>query len=100
MWMSISIISVLVNITFLLYVRWLLINFKVLGSEIQNASLLVGEYTEHVESIYELEMFYGDETLKGMVEHGQELIKTLNEIDFILNQEEEGEDDEDSEETN
>ena len=98
MWMSISIISVLVNIIFLFYVRWLLINFKVLGSEIQNPSFLVREYTAHVQSIYELEMFYGDETLKGMVDHGQELIKTLNEIDFILNQEEEGDDEEDTEE--
>lgn len=30
---------------------------------------LIEEYNEHLESLYEMEMFYGDTTLKGLIDH-------------------------------
>ena len=31
-------------------------------------------FIDHLESIYELEMFYGDETLESLIRHSKELI--------------------------
>ena len=40
----------------------------------------IDSFTDHVESIYELEMFYGDENLEKLLIHSKELINSF--IDF------------------
>lgn len=37
-------------------------------------------YIKHLKNIYELEMFYGDETLRGLILHGKELMKVFDEF--------------------
>ena len=37
----------------------------------------VEEFADHLESIHELEMFYGDETLQGLINHSKELINEI-----------------------
>ena len=31
-------------------------------------------FTEHLESVHEMEIFYGDETLQGMIDHSKQLV--------------------------
>jgi len=53
---------------------------------------LVEEYQEHLESLYEMEMFYGDATLEGLMKHTKfivEEIKEFEEIYSLTNEEEE-----------
>ena len=59
-------LSLLVNVVGLLYVRWLL--NTIAKMEMQNDDIwnLVSQFKEHLKSVYELEMFYGDETLKSL----------------------------------
>ena len=90
-WITLFIISFSVNIVFLLYVRWLLNNFRALGEEIEIIKELTTGFSTHLKSLYELEMFYGDSTLKELLEQGQQLIEELEEVDYILNQDEEEE---------
>lgn len=35
--------------------------------------LRLGEFDEHIKFIYELEMYYGDETLKNLIRHSRDL---------------------------
>ena len=56
------------------------------SEELGDLQNMIDAFAKHAKSVYELEMFYGDETLKGMIEHGQELVKVLAEIDFVLNE--------------
>ena len=51
------------------------------------------KFTGHVKSVYELEMFYGDQTLEGLLNHGTELIEKIEQIDIIVDDEIEGETD-------
>ena len=74
MWFWLFSLSVVINIFLMFYIRWLLQSVK------------------HIKSIYELEMFYGDETLKSLMDHGTQLSSQLEKIDFIINEEEELED--------
>ena len=50
-------------------------------------------YIDHVNVVNELEMFYGDETLRELIRHGKSLVETFDEykIDYfpILDMEEE-----------
>tara|TARA_Y100000592_G_C5366742_1_gene266432 strand:+ start:196 stop:366 length:171 start_codon:yes stop_codon:yes gene_type:complete len=50
---------------------------------------MLEDYAEHVSSIYEMEMFYGDQTLKNLLDHGNNLVDTINSLDLLINKEEE-----------
>jgi hypothetical protein len=45
---------------------------------------MVDEFTEHVRSVYEMETFYGDQTLHGLLQHGSQLIEDLEKFDEII----------------
>ena len=66
----------------------------------------VDDFTDHLAAIYEMEMFYGDETLKGLLEHSKNLKEDVSFFrgEYILEledeelfQAEEGEDDREGE---
>ena len=40
-------------------------------------------FTNHLQSIYEMEMFYGDETLGGLIEHARSFNEQMETFDFI-----------------
>tara|TARA_R100000008_G_C3520755_1_gene133855 strand:- start:341 stop:724 length:384 start_codon:yes stop_codon:yes gene_type:complete len=57
------------------------------------------EFENHIKQLYEMEMFYGDETLKGMIVHLGELIDELGFYREKYFFEEEGDDDQAEEKT-
>ena len=89
MWFWLFVVSFLLNILALFYIRWLLKVVATINQDIENLTALVNEFVGHIQSVYELEMFYGDDTLKSLMKHGRQLSDTLLDLDLILNQEEE-----------
>ena len=53
----------------------------------KSVSNLIVEFAEHTKSVYELEMFYGDETLKTLMVHATKLSEQLSDLDLVLNEE-------------
>ena len=87
-WIILFTLSFAVNVVLFFYVRWII---KILGSVNEDMIILqdqIGAFTEHIKSVYELEMFYGDQTLKSLLEHAQELGSLLSEVDLIINSQE------------
>lgn len=98
MWFWIACLSFAVNMVLLYYVRWLLKTLSVINEDVENVSTLLAGFTQHSQSIYEMEMFYGDETLRSLIDHGKELTEKLQDLDLVINQpEEEGGDEIDQE---
>ena len=62
-------ISVVLNIFFFFYLRWLLKNFTFLSENIQNLLETVETFSNHLGAVHELEMFYGDETIQNLIQH-------------------------------
>ena len=85
-------ISVIINIVMVLYVRWVLNNYKEVVLGLENIGNLIAEYVIHLKSVYELEMFYGDDTLSSLLEHGKQIVEKLEDIELL------GENDEDNDE--
>ena len=81
--------SFVINIFLALYVRWLIVGLKEQSSQIEENNDVVIRFVEHVKSVHELEMFYGDETLKSLMNHASELSKTIENLDLILTETEE-----------
>ena len=78
-------ISVIINIIFFLYFRWLLKQTAVFQADFSEILKMVSEYCDHVKSVHELEMFYGDNNLKNLIDHGNQIIETMSEVEMLIN---------------
>ena len=92
--------SVLLNIFLVWYVRNLLSQLYFVAS---NLSGLVDEtisFRGHLSSVYELETFYGDETLAGLLVHVGQYSETLSDFEeiYILADEEDLKENDDDDE--
>ena len=82
--MMIILYSVAVTALFLFcifYIRYLLKRLVFFAENIDNLREEVEEYSVHLESLYEMEMFYGDETIKGMIEHTKHVLNKLEDFE-------------------
>ena len=77
------ILSVIINITFLFYSRWLIKILLTRDEDIIAIKNRLEMYLAHVKSIHDLDIFYGDETLNSLLEHGKDLVKYMSDIDMI-----------------
>ena len=101
-WLIYTVLStIIVFLTF--YIAYLLKNISFFGENIDNLREEVEEYNVHLKSLYEMEIFYGDETIQGMIEHTTHLTERIKDFEFfysllseqeILDEEEENEHDE------
>tara|TARA_Y100001937_G_scaffold38616_1_gene54915 strand:- start:1827 stop:2129 length:303 start_codon:yes stop_codon:yes gene_type:complete len=85
MWLTLFILSASINLILFFYVRWLLKTVAAINQDVSTVSNMIQEFLEHLKAIYELETFYGDQTLKNLLIHSQDLVKDLEGIDLILN---------------
>ena len=88
-------VSAGLNIFFIFYLRWLLKNFTFLSENVYNLLETVETFSNHLSGIYELETFYGDETLQNLLKHAKQVIneiKVYKDIYTITNDEEKLED--------
>mgnify|MGYP001308986539 FL=1 len=77
-------ISLFINLVFFLYARWLIKIIKTKEDEFVRISEIISEYVSHVESVHEMEMFYGDKTLLALIEHGKALTDEVGDLDYIM----------------
>ena len=72
-------LSIVINL-FLVWYGYLLIR-KVLYVSTNTTEILIAvdRYKQHINGVYELETFYGDETLKSLLDHTGELSTFLSE---------------------
>ncbi len=87
-------ISLVVNFGLILYARWLIKILQVKEEEATNISEIVAEYVAHVKSVHEMEMFYGDNTLNSLIEHGTSLVEKVENLEYILYEREDAPEDE------
>ena len=89
-------LSVLVNIVLVWYLMRLLRRLLFFQDELDNFSLRLEEYNGHVDIVYNLERFYGDDTLLNLLRHSRGITEECKQFRKFLNNEEE--DAEDAEE--
>ena len=89
MWVWMFWTSAALNLLMIFYIRWLLRVVETITTDIGNVSSLISEFSSHTSTLHDLEMFYGDETLKSLIDHSRQLVEKLNDLDLIINEEEE-----------
>ena len=73
-------LSMLINLGLLWYIRKTLQQMKDLEEDVTDVVEKIEAFLEHIESLYQLEMYYGDENLKSLIDHSREVINDF--IDF------------------
>ncbi len=53
------------------------------SEEMGDLKSLISNFSNHVSEVYELEMFYGDQTLQNLVDHARSLDEQLDTFEYI-----------------
>tara|TARA_Y100000592_G_scaffold30463_1_gene48493 strand:+ start:4136 stop:4444 length:309 start_codon:yes stop_codon:yes gene_type:complete len=51
------------------YIRELMKPLRFFHTNVDSIKLLLDEYLSHLERVYSMDVFYGDETLRSLIEH-------------------------------
>jgi len=78
-------LSVLINIGIGLYTRLLIINLLSVSEELGDLQIMAKGFSSHLKSVYELETFYGDDTLKRLLDHAISFDEQMKTFEFIIN---------------
>jgi hypothetical protein len=77
-------LSVVLNIFFIWYIRNLLSNLLYISDNLNSLYDELIQFRDHLNKVYELELFYGDETLKNLLRHAKHVAQLLDEYENIL----------------
>tara|TARA_R100001129_G_scaffold135660_1_gene97171 strand:- start:414 stop:701 length:288 start_codon:yes stop_codon:yes gene_type:complete len=88
-------LSVVLNVLLVWYITQLLRRFLSFQDELDNFSVTLEEYQNHIDIINSLERFYGDETLGNLLRHSKSLVEECQKFQSIIRQEEEYAEEED-----
>jgi len=96
-------ISLLFNVMLVWYSRKMVVDLSDLSQEVEEVIADLDVYHKHVERIYNLETFYGDETLRALLEHSKAVSERVKDFTTLFSQLEdeeltEGQEDETNEE--
>ena len=71
-------LSFVINGALLWYVSNLFRKNQQMADDMQEIYSLLDGFEEHLENVHSLEMFYGDDTLQGLIDHSRQLINSLH----------------------
>ena len=77
-------LSIMINGFFFWYNKQLLSRISFISNNIDDLVQMVTNYRAHLSSVYGMEMFYGDETLKFLMQHTKDLRELLEEYEDAL----------------
>ena len=72
--LAVSVLSVSFNVFMIMYSRRLLTEFLSISEELGDIQQMTTNFANHIEAVYSLESFYGDETLQALLEHAQSFV--------------------------
>lgn len=76
-------ISVFFNISLVVYTRGAIIRLLSISEELGDFQQMVNAFAKHLKAVYELDMFYGDETLQGLLDHAVSFNEQLDTFEYI-----------------
>jgi hypothetical protein len=81
--LAVSLLSVSFNVFMIMYSRRLLTEFLSISEELGDIQQMTTNFANHVEAVYGLESFYGDETLRSLLEHARSFDEYLGTFERI-----------------
>ncbi len=79
----ILLVSLSINAMLFVYSRNVAQKLVLISSEIDDLREAAANFATHVKAVYELEAFYGDQTLQSLMDHARSFREYMDEFDFI-----------------
>jgi len=79
----ITTVSILLNIGLFLYLRGVLVRLLSISEELGDLQNMTNSFTTHLKNVYELETFYGDQTLANLLSHAVSYNEQLETFEYI-----------------
>jgi hypothetical protein len=76
-------VSVVLNIGLFIYARAVVVRLLSIAEELWDLQQMVDSFAEHLNQVYELEMFYGDQTLQNLLNHAVSFNEQLGTFEHI-----------------
>lgn len=92
LWFCLFVISLVANIILVWYVRKLINQFKTAIESIATSNQMIDEYVIHLETVSEMETYYGDPTIENLLKHTKDVAKIIRDSGSLLSIVEEPED--------
>ena len=81
--LSIIVVLLLATVAFLVWFTYNLTRqIRYYDDELREIVAIVKNFTEHLDAVHEMEMFYGDETLRNLLRHSKEIVNTFSSYDL------------------
>tara|TARA_Y100000034_G_scaffold121071_1_gene164832 strand:- start:505 stop:816 length:312 start_codon:yes stop_codon:yes gene_type:complete len=77
------ILSLSLNVLLIWYLKKVLFKLLYVSDNIDDLLITTEEFSKHIERVYSMETYYGDETLQGLVDHSKEIIEAIKEYEGI-----------------
>ncbi len=91
--LCISIISIIINIGVFSYARNAIAQLLSVSEEFGDLKTMIDSFSAHCKEVYEMEMFYGDQTLQSLMDHAKSFDEQLETFEYIYSLTEEEIDD-------
>ena len=79
----VSTLSIFFNIGVFLYARNAVLQLLSVSSELGDLKEMADSLAAHTKEVYELEMFYGDDTLQHLMDHARSFNEYLDTFEYI-----------------
>ena len=76
-------ISVILNIGIFVYARAAVAQLLLVSEELGDLQQMIDSFAKHLNTVYSLESFYGDQTLKDLLDHAVSFNEQLETFEFI-----------------
>jgi hypothetical protein len=76
-------VSVILNIGIMLYARGTLLRLLSISEELGDLQQMVNAFTTHLNDLYSLEMFYGDDVLASLLDHAASFNEQMETFEYI-----------------
>tara|TARA_R100000808_G_scaffold7892_1_gene22669 strand:+ start:22625 stop:22975 length:351 start_codon:yes stop_codon:yes gene_type:complete len=75
--------SIILNIGFFLYARASVLRLLAVAEELGDLQRMMDAFARHLKAVYELDSFYGDQTLESLLNHAISLNEQMETFEFI-----------------
>ena len=62
-------VSLIMNVGLVVYAKAAISRLVLISEELGDLQDMINSFLDHIEQVYQTEMFYGDQTLQALVEH-------------------------------
>lgn len=87
---AILLISIIFNVGVFIYARAAIVRLLSVSEELGDLQQMIDAFAKHIKSVYELDTFYGDQTLQALMNHAVSFNEQLDTFEYIYSLTEEG----------